>query len=986
MKKLFSVCSLLLLSFVISCSTPNKNESIGEGRSLASEVPALLKVRLTERHKLLQNNVEELLSQMSDVGNQRAQLVRNYASALKNDSSRFEKEMHKALQRADAMWNVLYEVNHQSEVLFFNGKETDLVETQFDTISNINNENMEILVDAGLGNPANAETLQLARVSFMRFQSNALARAIFSIHQSVMDADLRKSYLELGLNFQKIPGKIAALSLDSRTVSQQSSKLLDSVEWKSFFAKLKKMPIYALDNGDIEGSSAGLDHATALVVGSRMLEQLLQSAATQRVPASQSDTQASIDFTSEFHESELFTFEKLDIENAYLSNKSVMQAIDRRPAQSQNGADELTLVGLIPGQYLGLDKTKFHLGMVEMKKRIITQVKVLKESEVKSLSGNVIVLKEKNANYQAVYPGLIDLHDHTKQNNLPVWTEARGQFENRFEWRDWNVYQKSVSQNMNPWIQYGKPIECAAFRWSEMQAMVAGTTYLQGPSNCVTNFGIQRVEDAGAFISKKAAVQAPTDIVIPADFTFVWQVLGPRIRKNQSYEEALAAVIGEHCPALKSKITAKTVNAKEGLAILGDQATLKKECTSGTLHPKFVRYIYFLHPGIAGRKTYLASANMSAVIGHLAEGRQQDAYNTKEYELLKLLGLNKPGMNYVHGVGIETKHFSELAKNKNGIIWSPFSNMILYGETLNVAAAMKAGVMLAIGSDWLPTGSKGPLEEVKVAAAYVDREKLKISDEELYKMMTENPAKMIGHWENIPDKEAGIGQIAKGSMGSLIVTSARVSDPYSNLVRDVREQDLSLIVIDGKVLYGNVEYLESQKVNFEVISTLDSNISAELNLFEKAPVMSDVKADATAHLVSLAEYVATKKLPPAKGCKFSSEMGFVHQESKEDAIGAFQEKTSLNLDRFEGIQRLLAVNVLTQGLNKVSKEGDPKFSTGYFAPLFSCNDEYHQSRIYGQVSADKKDNLNTDLTARQKRRLDQKLGKGPASLGEQYKD
>jgi hypothetical protein len=41
-----------------------------------------------------------------------------------------------------------------------------------------------------------------------------------------------------------------------------------------------------------------------------------------------------------------------------------------------------------------------------------------------------------------------------------------------------------------------------------------------------------------------------------------------------------------------------------------------------------------------------------------------------------------------------------------GLIWSPFSNLLLYGETANIASAKSAKVTIALGSDWTPTGSK----------------------------------------------------------------------------------------------------------------------------------------------------------------------------------------------------------------------------------------------------------------------------------------
>ena len=52
------------------------------------------------------------------------------------------------------------------------------------------------------------------------------------------------------------------------------------------------------------------------------------------------------------------------------------------------------------------------------------------------------------------------------------------------------------------------------------------------------------------------------------------------------------------------------------------------------------------------------------------------------------------------------------------MIWSPLSNLLLYGGTAHVDAAREAGVTIGLGSDWSPTGSKNLLGELKVAWLY----------------------------------------------------------------------------------------------------------------------------------------------------------------------------------------------------------------------------------------------------------------------------
>ena len=55
------------------------------------------------------------------------------------------------------------------------------------------------------------------------------------------------------------------------------------------------------------------------------------------------------------------------------------------------------------------------------------------------------------------------------------------------------------------------------------------------------------------------------------------------------------------------------------------------------------------------------------------------------------------------------------------MVWSPMSNLLLYGGTADIAAALAAGVRIGIGSDWSPSGSKNLLGELKVAWLLLSR-------------------------------------------------------------------------------------------------------------------------------------------------------------------------------------------------------------------------------------------------------------------------
>jgi 5-methylthioadenosine/S-adenosylhomocysteine deaminase len=57
----------------------------------------------------------------------------------------------------------------------------------------------------------------------------------------------------------------------------------------------------------------------------------------------------------------------------------------------------------------------------------------------------------------------------------------------------------------------------------------------------------------------------------------------------------------------------------------------------------------------------------------------------------------------------------ELADGGVGFIWSPRSNLELYGKTADIISARSAGMNIAIAPDWSPTGSTGMLTELSLA-------------------------------------------------------------------------------------------------------------------------------------------------------------------------------------------------------------------------------------------------------------------------------
>src|SRR5262249_20161039 len=95
----------------------------------------------------------------------------------------------------------------------------------------------------------------------------------------------------------------------------------------------------------------------------------------------------------------------------------------------------------------------------------------------------------------------------------------------------------------------------------------------------------------------------------------------------------------------------------------------------------------------------------------IAEGVDAEAEN--EFACLKD-SVNQ-ATTVVQGIGLTLGDIATLAERQAALIWSPRSNISLYGYTANVILAYRFGVPIALGSDWLETGSMSLSREMACA-------------------------------------------------------------------------------------------------------------------------------------------------------------------------------------------------------------------------------------------------------------------------------
>jgi 5-methylthioadenosine/S-adenosylhomocysteine deaminase len=186
---------------------------------------------------------------------------------------------------------------------------------------------------------------------------------------------------------------------------------------------------------------------------------------------------------------------------------------------------------------------------------------------------------------------------------------------------------------------------------------------------------------------------------------------------------------------------------------------------------------------------------------HLSEGTDEAAH--KHFEALQLPGDQwaiAPSLAGIHCAALHPADFAVLASRSASMVWSPFSNLLLYGQTADVADAKAAGgkekpLKIGLGSDWSPSGSKSLFGELKVAQTYSKNNGNVFSDEELTRLATIEGAEILG-WDKL------VGSIEVGKRADLVVVAGQNDgQPYLPLFEG-DERRVQLVAINGTPRYG----------------------------------------------------------------------------------------------------------------------------------------------------------------------------------------
>lgn len=330
-----------------------------------------------------------------------------------------------------------------------------------------------------------------------------------------------------------------------------------------------------------------------------------------------------------------------------------------------------------------------------------------------------------------IFPGLIELHNHLSYNALPPWSPVPKKFQNRGQWPNHADYRPLVSGPMTVVGQYKD-------KHGKSPLLPALTRYVECKcllGGVTTSQGVKLASNAGIQRFYKGVVRN------------VEQTDDPAFPEAQGRIPDLAAKDAAHfLVRLKAEDSCFLLHLSEGVT---DAA----------------------HPLSAARKHFLAL---------------EIAPN--QWALSKTF-------TGIHAAGLLPADFDILASHGSSMVWSPLSNLLLYGGTARVEAAKAAGVLIGLGSDWSPTGSKNLLGEVKVAWLYNQHHLgglFKARD--IVAMATRNAARIL-KWEKVA------GTIQAGARADLLVIDGVATDPYETLLH-ARETDIRLVMINGVARYG----------------------------------------------------------------------------------------------------------------------------------------------------------------------------------------
>ncbi|HEX2027449.1 MAG TPA: amidohydrolase family protein [Nitriliruptorales bacterium] len=202
---------------------------------------------------------------------------------------------------------------------------------------------------------------------------------------------------------------------------------------------------------------------------------------------------------------------------------------------------------------------------------------------------------------------------------------------------------------------------------------------------------------------------------------------------------------------------------------------------------------------LARTRQRIDDGQIRALYVHLAEGT--DEASRREFEQLIEVGLLTGATVIIHGTALTDRQLGDVKDAGAKLVWSPQSNLRLYGQTTAVARALRLGIPVGLGADWLPSGSPSLLEEIQVARRILNQQGSRVGAKRLVGMVTSQAARIAGLYPQL-------GTLRPGTPADLLVLQRHHADPWESVVSSDR-RSVELVTIGGDVTYGRIAWVDA---------------------------------------------------------------------------------------------------------------------------------------------------------------------------------
>src|SRR5262249_21390138 len=136
---------------------------------------------------------------------------------------------------------------------------------------------------------------------------------------------------------------------------------------------------------------------------------------------------------------------------------------------------------------------------------------------------------------------------------------------------------------------------------------------------------------------------------------------------------------------------------------------------------------------------------LDGYLPHISEGISLTSHNEFTCTSMGTTDLIQPQTAVIHSVAILPEDAQTMQMDTTKVIWSPRSNIVLYGNTAPVTLLDQLGVAIALGTDWVSSGSMNMQRELQCASELNSGYfATRFSDEQLWRMVTTNAAFATG--------------------------------------------------------------------------------------------------------------------------------------------------------------------------------------------------------------------------------------------------